>query len=195
MNFNSIGQDGLNNFEGLLQQVQNEDRRSKRLIKGVFILYLVCSVLYTLLFIVNPDPDLGFTDRLSGGLYVLAFVLGTAYFRYEYNHLKKLDYSQPLLTLLQKTEKRYRFFNVKWFPVLGVVSLIGAGITLSFIGHRFINMDVSLAVRVLLIQGGYWFIMLCSGFIGYLIWRKRHRPIHRQIRTMLSELEHETGED
>jgi hypothetical protein len=175
------------NVDDLINRTQKEDNRNKGLMKGVFILYLVCTILYAILLLFNPDPELTLNDRLGGMCYVAAFLIGTIYFRREYLIYKRMDYSLPLLQLLERTEKRYRFFSLKWIPIIVVVVLIDIGISLSLTGHNHLWVQSPLE-KFLIIQLVYWFIVFTSGFIGYLIWKKRSYPIWKDSKTLLWEL-------
>lgn len=173
--------------ENLILRMQKEDKRNKKIMMGMFFLYLIFSIFYTFLFLINPDPKLTSTDRITGLSFVVAFIIGTIYFVWEYRNFKKVDYSLPIITILEKTEKRYRFFRTKWMPVMIIVSIVSFGITLSYI-DQLAYWDVSLFGKILAIQGVYWAIMFIAGIIGYLIWRKRSRPIWKDAKTLLEEL-------
>ena len=173
--------------ENLILRMQKEDKRNKKIMMGMFFLYHIFSIFYTFLFLINPDPKLTSTDRITGLSFVVAFIIGTIYFVWEYRNFKKVDYSLPIITILEKTEKRYRFFRTKWMPVMIIVSIVSFGITLSYI-DQLAYWDVSLFGKILAIQGVYWAIMFIAGIIGYLIWRKRSRPIWKDAKTLLEEL-------
>jgi len=173
--------------ENLIARMRKEDNRNKKIMFGMFILYLVFTIFYAILFIFNPDPELSLTDRMAGHSYVLAFIIGTFYFIWEYLIYKKVDYSTPLMTLLKKTVRRYRFFSIKWIPVLIVVLIISYGFTISYV-ERLASWDASTCNKILTIQAAYWGIMVIAGLIGYLIWRKRSRPIWKDAKTLLEEL-------
>jgi len=173
--------------ENLILRMQKEDKRNKKIMMGMFFLYHIFSIFYTFLFLINPDPKLTSTDRITGLSFVVAFIIGTIYFIWEYRNFKKVDYSLPIITILEKTEKRYRFFRTKWMPVMIIVSIVSFGITLSYI-DQLAYWDVSLFGKILAIQGVYWAIMFIAGIIGYLIWRKRSRPIWKDAKTLLEEL-------
>ncbi len=174
-------------LDNLINRTQTEDNRNKNLMKGVFILYLICTILYAILLLFNPDPELTLFDRLGGLCYVMAFLIGTIYFRREYLIYKKLDYTLPLLQLLERTEKRYRFFSRKWIPVILVVVMVDLGISLSFTGQNHLWIQSPLH-KFLIIQSVYWIIVFTSGLVGYLIWKKRSYPIWTDAKTLLSEL-------
>jgi glycopeptide antibiotics resistance protein len=173
--------------DNLINRTQKEDERNKNLMKGVFILYVICTVLYSFLLLFNPDPELTLYHRLGGLCYVMAFLIGAIYFRREYKIYKNMDYTMPLLQLLERTEKRYRFFSRKWIPIIVVVILIDLGISLTQHARDYPFIQ-DVADNVLIIQAGYWILVFVSGFIGYLIWKKRSYPIWKDSKTLLSEL-------
>ena len=180
------------NIENLLSRMQQEDMRNKKLMKGVFVIYLVLSIVYALFLVVNPDPDLSLIDRISGLCYVFAFLLGSLYFRREYTMYKNMDYTLPLMQLLEKTEKRYRFFSRKWLPVTGVVVLINVGISLS-LWHRPTMWNGSTLERMIITEAIFWTVMFISGYIGYLRWKARSYPIWKDTKSLLDELKDETS--
>ncbi|MEI6122749.1 MAG: hypothetical protein WCQ95_03905 [Bacteroidota bacterium] len=173
--------------DNLINRTQKEDNRNKGLMKGVFVLYLICTILYAFILPFNPDPDLTIYERVGGLFYVAAFLIGTIYFRKEYLIYKKMDYTLPLLQLLELTEKRYRFYSPKWIPIIIIVALINVGISLSLTGshHLWIHEPIN---KFLFIQATYWLLVFTSGFIGYLIWKKRSYPIWKDAKILLSEL-------
>jgi hypothetical protein len=173
--------------DNLINRTQKEDQRNQKLMKGVFILYVICTVLYSILLLFNPDPDLTLFNRLGGLCYVMAFLIGAIYFRREYKIYKNMDYTLPLLQLLERTEKRYRFFSRKWIPIIIVVVLIDMGISLSLTGRNHLWAQDPIE-KLLIIQAVYWLIIFTSGFVGYLIWKKRSYPIWKDSKTLLSEL-------
>jgi hypothetical protein len=173
--------------DNLINRTQKEDERNKNLMKGVFILYVICTVLYSFLLLFNPDPDLTLYDRLGGLCYVSAFLIGAIYFRREYKIYKHMDYTLPLLQLLERTEKRYRFFSLKWIPIIIVVVLIDFGISLSISSHNHMWTQ-SILTKLCMIQAAYWLFVFASGFVGYLLWKKRSYPIWKDSKTLLSEL-------
>jgi hypothetical protein len=173
--------------DNLITRLQREDIRNKKTLKSVFTLYLVCTVFYAALFVLNPDPDLTFYDRLAGLFYVAAFVTGTMFFRKEYLAYNNIDYTIPLLQLLDRTEKRFRLLSPKLLIAIAIVVLIDLGISFSFSNpNRMVH--YSLAEKLLFVQGFYWGTIFISGFIGYLIWRKRSFPIWKESKMLLEEL-------
>lgn len=173
--------------DSLVNRMQKEDSRNKRMMRSVFYLYIFCTVFYAGLFVINPDPELTTYDRLGGLFYVLAFLTGTFFFRREYHTLKNTDYTLPLFQLLKTNEVRYRFFSWKWIVVLLILLLIDAGISISFLNPGRL-MQFTILEKLVIIQGVYWSIMVAAGIVGYFLWKKRSYPIWKDSKTLLDEL-------
>ncbi len=180
------------NIENLMSRMQQEDMRNKKLMKGIFVLYLALSIMYTLFLVINPDAELTLIDRIAGLCYVVAFLLGSLYFRREYAMYKNMNYTLPLMQLLEKTEKRYRFFSRKWLPVSGVIILINIGVSLSF-WHQSTKWIGNTWQDMLITEAIFWTIVLVSGYIGYLRWKARSYPIWKDTKSLLDELKDETS--
>lgn len=173
--------------DNLINRTQKEDRRKKRLMIGVFFLYLFCTILYAMLLLLSSDPELTYLDRLGGLFYVAAFLFGTIYFGREYLLYKKMDYTLPLMQLLEKTEKRYRLFNRKWFPISIIVLLIEAGELIPYIDDLMLCNHAAIH-RILITQSIFLIAVVMGVTIGYSIWKKRTYPIWKDSKTLLEEL-------
>lgn len=187
MNNNNIDNKTFDNFNNFIARMQKEDLRNKKLMLGMFFIYLAFAIFYTVIFLINPDPELSCSERVSGIFYVAAFIIGTWFFRWQYKKFRNLDYTLPLKNMLEKTEERYRFFSKKWIPAMLIVVLISVGISVGSI-HHYNFIYASIFYKILIIQFVYWAIMVISGFIGYLIWRKRSMPLWRYAKSLLKEL-------
>ena len=73
--------------DNLINRTRKEDQRNQKMMKGVFILYVICTIFYAGLMVLNPDPDLTLYHRLGGLCYVAAFLIGAIYFRREYKNI------------------------------------------------------------------------------------------------------------
>lgn len=174
--------------DDLISRMKAEDRRNAKSLKSVYYLYLFCTIFYSALFVLNPDPELTLYDRLAGLFLMVAFVAGTLFFYREHQAMKKTDYTVPLLELLKKTENRYRFYSFKWLYMIMIVLLIAAGISISFMNPmRF--PAYSIGSKLILFHCAYWSILVISGIIGYRIWKKRGYPVWKDAGILLKELE------
>jgi hypothetical protein len=176
------------NVDDLINRTKAEDQKGSKTLRSVYILYVVLSVFYTLLFVANPDPDLTRYDRIAGLLYVLAFTAGALFFRKEFRMLNRMDYTLPLITLIRGAEVRYRFFGYKWWYLLFIVTLIGAGLSFSFRNPARLTM-FSETEKLFFVQAVYWSVIFLSALLGYFHWKKRSYPVWRDAKKLLEELE------
>jgi hypothetical protein len=181
-------QDKSNNFidmENLLLQLKNEDKRTLRIMKNFKWMFFVMIFVYTMLMIVNPDPDLKLHQRISGVFYVLSFIYFAFLFRKYNNEFGNIDYSVTTTEMLKQAAERYKLTFTRYFYTLPPILFIDAGLTISlYYGWT----SIQPINRVLIIQAFFIPIMLISGFIGYIIWQKRQKPLYKGALNMLEKL-------
>lgn len=178
-------------YDRLMQVIRNKDERFKGINRRFSILMFVMVFIYLALLVVNPDPELDWKYRVSGGFYVLAFMVGAYLFRKEYVSIRKVDYTMPVVNVLQDALNRYRIFKPSFYKFLVVPVLINLGVM--FGGSlRYMPSDWTIDKKVLIFQLGYWILMLLAFFVGYFIWLKDTKPSYKKIKEMLTEL---TSED
>lgn len=172
-------------LDSLVSRLKNEDSRNRKQMRNKKYMYYSLIVIYTLLMIVNPDPALQLHHRISGLCYALGLAVFALVFRKYYVDYKKIDYSISSVEMLSKAVKRYRFSLIYVLYVLPGLVLIDAGITIS----QYFRWDsIEPLNRILLVQAFFIPIMIISGYIGYLIWRKRQKPLHDHAQQLLNEL-------
>ncbi|BDX38174.1 hypothetical protein CYCD_15290 [Tenuifilaceae bacterium CYCD] len=177
---------GLNNdMDSLIANLRKEDSRNLKLMRNFKWIYLVMIVLYALLMVVNPDPDLELHHRLTGVCYVVAFGLFVLIFRKYHKEYSEVDYSLPVVEMLTKAAKRYKF---RWKSILicmPSIILIDIGVVLSDF-FAIPEIDWSSIINFQLI---YFGLMIISGFAGYIIWRVRQKPLYEGAMQLLKELQ------
>ena len=175
-------------LDSLINELKKKDDRQKTTYRRFYIMLSVFVVFYLLLLVVNPDPELPFVQRISGLLYVLAFIIGAWLFRREHRMIVTVNYADPLLKVLKNAVERYRPFSKRILPFLLFLLLINLGIVIGgpmdYLPGHWTNMQ-----RIWIFQVVYWGIMLISAMIGYLIWRVRYRPLWLALKQMIDELE------
>ncbi len=182
---NTSGNDNFNNLGSLVSRLRRQDDRLARMMKNMKWLYIVMIIIYTGLMILNPDPELKLHDRISGFCYISAFIIFAVLFKHKVRDFSKVDYSLSSAEMLTRAAHRYRFSFSQFFFVLPSILLIDAGFSIS-VFHRFTSL--SPLNRILILQAFYIPLILISGFIGYLIWRRKHRPLYENAKELLKEL-------
>lgn len=178
-------QNGIVNMDSLIVGLRKEDSRNLKLMRNFKWIYLVMIIMYALLMVVNPDPDLEMHHRLSGICYVIAFGLFVLIFWKYHKEYSEIDYTLPVVEMLNKAAKRYKF---RWKSILiciPSVILIDVGVVLSDF-FATLEVDWSSIINFQLI---YFGLMTISGFVGYIIWRTRQKPLYDGAMQLLKELE------
>lgn len=177
-----------NNFidmEALLMNLKNEDSRLIKMMRNFKWIYIVMIIFYTLLMIVNPDPDLEIHHRISGLCYVLSFVFFMLIFRKYHKEYSQIDYSLPSSEMLTKAADRYKMKYKNFIILVPPLLLMDIGLTISFC-YQLTSYE--LTNRIFIIQAIYIPVIVISGFIGYLFWRKRQKPLRDGALQMLKDL-------
>lgn len=175
-------------LDSLVNELKKKDDRQKTTYRRFYIMLSVFVVIYALLLVVNPDPELTLYHRLAGLSYVMAFVIGAWLFRREHRMIVAVNYADPLLEVLKSAALRYRPFSKRFLPYILVLLFIDLGITLGG-PKRYLPENWTDEQKILMTQVVYWGIMLISAMIGYLLWRVRYRPLWLGLKQMIDELE------
>lgn len=186
--FNNIIENKFNNnenMETLITNLKNEDSRNLKLMKSFRIIYLIFTIIYVLLMVLNPDPNLPLMQRISGLCFVLSFFLFFLIFNKNYKEYKKVDYSLPLAEMLKNAVKRYEMGYKKYLLLLPSIILIDLGLSLSDI---FLTPNISL-MHILAMQIGFFLLMFISAYIGFLIWKNKQKPLRDKAIELLKELD------
>jgi hypothetical protein len=172
-------------LDSLVSNLKVEDSRNLRKMRNMKWLYYSMIVIYALLLIVNPDPVLQMHDRISGLCFVTAFILFAVLFSRLHNDYSKIDYALSSAEMLSKAVKRYKFSFTYYPYFLPALVLIDAGLSISEF-YRWLSMEP--LNRILIVQAFFIPVMVISGFIGYMVWRKRQKPLHDQAEQLLKDL-------
>ncbi|NQU87990.1 MAG: hypothetical protein HQ541_19760 [Mariniphaga sp.] len=173
-------------FSDFISFLKSEDLKSKKIIKRFYVIYVIAAIFYILLFIVNPDPELTFQARISGSCFIVAFLIYIHLFRNKYIKLKKIDYLAASRHFLADAKKRFSFWNKELFWMIPTFILIDYGATFSL--TKYINIT-NIITEILLIQLGYFCLIVISFYFGRLDWKKKKMPIFNKITNILAEFE------
>ena len=173
------------NLDQLVEGLKKEDARNLKMTHNFKWLMWFLTPLYIVIFIignlVDPEP------RSSLGL--LFFALGFFFFAFLFKNLNKVyksvDYGLPTTEMLRKAAQRYELWQSKTYfisiPVLLFCIGFGFSAEKGMPETAFLS-RFALAFLLILV------IFVISFFVGYLIWRKRQKPLRDQALALLSEL-------
>lgn len=176
------------NLDSLIQNVKWEDQKNLRISKSFLWIYIVMALVYTGLFIINPDPGIKLIDRISFSFYIASMIAFAWIFKAGLKEYKNIDYSLPLIEMLRKVAKRYQLKAWKFLVLAIPILLMDAGLTISFYEDL---LPMTPLDRILLVQVIYIPVMVTSGIIGYLIWRRKQKPLRDRALELIKELENE----
>jgi hypothetical protein len=178
-------------LDQVVEQLKRLDNKNKRLMFRMFVIYIIFAVIYLGLMILNPDPELTLENRLQGAVYVLMFVVAAFFFRHHYRKTYQADYTAPVLKMLEDARERHRLLRPGkiWFIIFIVVTC-DIMVTWVLAEHTWPG-SWSLLAIILVIQAGYYSIMGLSYLLGYLIWRKKSRPLVRNLTRLIEEFKRE----
>ncbi len=176
-------------LDQVVDQLKSLDNKNKKLMFRMFILYLGFALFYLGLLILNPDPELTLENRIQGVFYVLIFAVAAFFFRHHYRKTYKADYTAPVLKMLEEARDRHKLLRPGkiWFMVF-IVVVTDIVVTWALLDDTSFPESWSLLTSILVIQAGYFAIMSLSYLIGYLIWRKKSRPLVRNLTRIIDEL-------
>jgi hypothetical protein len=178
-------------LDQVVDQLKRLDSKNKRLMFRMFILYVIIALFYLGIMILNPDPELTLANRMQGIIYVLVFVVAAFFFRYHYRKTYQADYTAPVLKMLEEARERHKLLRPgkMWFIVF-IVLVSDVAVTWALTEQTW-PASWSLLTVILVIQAGYYAIMGISYLIGYLIWRKKSRPLVRNLTMLIEEFKRE----
>lgn len=181
------------NLDQVMDSLKKLDVRNRKLMRGMYIVYVVFALFYTGLLILNPDPELTVHQRLQGVMYVLIFGMSAIYFRYHFRKNKAVDYTAPVLEMLSAARDRHKLWTKGTVGfIVALVGLTDIVVTWALIDDKFLS-DYSLVIRILLVQSVYFLTMGISFLIGYVTWRRKSMPLVHNLNRIIDELGKDEG--
>lgn len=182
---NKINKKPTIDLNTLISKMTSEDKRNVRIMRNFQVLMWIMAPLYLIIFNIGTGNEITTFFRLGGVCFALAFLTLALILRNFYRTYKSVDYGVPTTEMLKKAVDRYQF-KIKKIPLIILpIVLIDLGISaisLSSFESAFHN-------RIVYFQLIYWGLMSTSIFIGYLIWRKKQKPLRDAALAMLKEME------
>jgi hypothetical protein len=181
-------QNNKTNFDldKLVKGLEKEDSRNLKMTSNFTILMWVLSPLYFFLAIVVLIIDNPSIDQLGFFFFSLGFLAFGFLFKSLQKDYKSVDYGIPTLEMLRNAAKRYKWWQLKTYLTIVPVALISVAASLTI--QRAIP-HPNLSTRLLIVFSGYIVVMIVAIFIGYLIWRKRQKPLRDKALQLLTDIE------
>ncbi|HOP03840.1 MAG TPA: hypothetical protein PL017_05395 [Tenuifilaceae bacterium] len=177
--FNSI------DMENFIVKLKNEDQRYLQQVKSFKMIYLIFIFFYALIFAINFVATGSIERGISQLFYFMAFVIFYAIFRNLYKVYRDIDYSVSLSEMLTKVIDRYQLKAKYYFQIAIPIILIDIALVFSLYNRLT---DLTPLNRILVVQSILTIVFGGAAYIGYLIWKKRQKPLVDSAKQMLSEL-------
>jgi hypothetical protein len=177
-------------LSSLIERLQAEDNRNIALTNRFQWIMFILAPLYFAIFVVDSIVNLQWQQNVGMLFFAIAFFAFAFIFRRYNREYRSVDYGLPTVEMLTKAVKRYQFWQRKTGLSLLPVVLVDIGISLSSYNH-LLSFDADPVVRILIIQAVYIPLMTASMTVGYLIYRRKQKPIRDRALELLKDI---TGE-
>lgn len=180
---------GKADLEDLIRKIQEEEELQAKQLHRFYILYVAIIAFFSGMYILNPDPGLDFYQRLTGAVFISAFILMAFVIRKHFRRLRTIDYTKSVYHVFKKAAQRYQFWETKRMILIAVfVLLVDVAVSMVFNG-RYLPDTLSRIEKTLIVQAFYIPLMAVSFTLGWLQWRKTKKPVFEKIGEILNELE------
>ena len=172
-------------LEQLVKGLKREDSRYLNLTNTSKWIMWVLAPFYFLIFIVGIVVDKPEIDKFGFLFFSLGFLAFALLFNSLYHEYNSINYGVSTMEMLRNASDRYRLWQPKTYLTIIPLILCAIGFSLSAQkGFPFADQTV----RILVGFGSIFFVLSCSGLIGYLIWRKRQKPLRDRSLAILNEM-------
>lgn len=185
METNHINQSPID-LESLISGLKTEDTRNLKLMLNMQSMMWGIAAVYVFISALKFIMTTSWYDKLGGFLTLVAFVAFALLFRNYYKEYKTIDYGIPTIEMLKKAATRYELFQWRGFYVLAPLILEGIGLNLMIFDY-FTNLEP--LNRILFFQLSYFFVMVIAFLVGYIIWKKRQKPLRDHALALLEEFQ------
>ncbi len=167
----------------LLEMIKKENAKSKKYTKRFYIIFAITAIVYVLIFIVNPDPDLTLINRIAGSCYVIASLILFTLFWRKHKKIKNTSYLASPKEFLEEAKTRFQFWNPNQWWLLVVVVLVDIGASFSLL--RYLG-EMDKTIGIIIFQFIYILLLIFGFYMGKKEWIKTKKPLYTEIENMLS---------
>ena len=165
--------------------LKKEDTRYLALTNTFKWIMFVLAPFYFLIFVLSMIIDHPEIDKFGFLFFSLGFLAFALLFKSLYQEYKSVDYGVSTIEMLRNAANRYELWQAKTY--LTIIPTLLCAIGFSFSAQKGFPFD-DLTIRILVGFGSILFILCCSGFVGYLIWRRRQKPLRDKALELIKEM-------
>jgi len=174
--------------DSLMNQIKKSNQRQIKVIKGLLYIMPIAAVVMVLLLLVNPDPDLTFSHRLTGGFIVCAFILYMPFAYKWYMLLKATEMGLPMRKFLEISEMRHRFWHKDSWMIIPYAFLLAGALNSTIMGRYWPN-EWSTILGFVLVNVIFILFVGYAYWHNYRVWKRDKRPLHSEILRFQKEME------
>ncbi len=172
-------------LEQLVKGLKKEDTRYLSLTKSFKWIMGVLAPFYFMIFVLGMIIDHPEIDKVGFLFFSLGFLAFSLLFNSLHKEYKSVDYGVSTMEMLRKAADRYALWQTKTY--LTIIPILLCAIGFSFSAQKGFPFE-DLVMRILVGFGSILFFLCCGGFVGYLIWRKRQKPLRDKALELLREM-------
>lgn len=172
-------------LEQLVKGLKREDTRYLALTNSFKWIMLVLAPIYFLIFLIGIIVDHPEIDKIGFLFFSLGFLSFALLFMSLHKEYKAVDYGVSTMEMLRKAASRYALWQTKTY--LTIIPVLLTAIGFGFSAQKIFPF-ADQAMRILAAFGSILLILCCSFLIGYLIWRKRQKPLRDKALNILHEM-------
>ncbi|MEI7423915.1 MAG: hypothetical protein WCK18_17570 [Prolixibacteraceae bacterium] len=172
-------------LEQLARGLKGEDTRYLTLTNSFKWIMWVLAPLYFIIFLIGVIVDRPEIDKIGFLFFSLGFLSFALLFNSLHKEYKSIDYGVSTLEMLRKAVSRYALWQPKTY--LTIIPMLFCALGFSFTAQRgfpFAGQEI----RILVAFGSILLFFSCGVLVGYLIWRKRQKPLRDKALAILMEM-------
>lgn len=182
METNHINQSPID-LETLIRNLRVEDARNLKMMQNMQRFIWAVAAMYVLISILNLFLQVHWYKSLGAFILLLVFIGYGLRSRIYRRKMEIIDYGIPTIEMLGKAAHRYQLQIFRGNVIVEITLLLLAdiGICLMLYGHPIFSF--------LFIQGFFVFVFAITFLVGYIIWKKRQKPLRDHALALLKEFE------
>ncbi len=166
-------------FSRLVSKLKTEDVNYARISRAIQIMYLIFIPVFAVMTFREYNDTGDINELISGGSFILAFLIFALFFGRYYKEYKFVDYSLPTVVMLKKAAYRYQPFQLQQVWVLLAILLIDVGLTFDWMDET----------PIAEIQATFAGTIVFGVVVGLIIWYFKYKPLRDEALKLIAEIE------
>ncbi|MCD4832178.1 MAG: hypothetical protein K8R31_00135 [Bacteroidales bacterium] len=175
-------------IEQIVDVLKQNDTKRKRVLKILFLVFSVAILVYFVSILIKDYPFTKISQVLIPNLVLVIMLIGLLLIYPVVLKLFQTDFSRPVLEMLKRAEKKYKFIDSQWIIFLIIILIVD--LIISIIFKLFFNSLNWSTEKIVLISFSIFIPLLLTVIIWiWYSWKKYQLPLKNEIRRMINEIE------